>query len=100
LAKPAPTLGKFFLENLLISLGIYPQELFCNFDYCIRVASEGFLKMFDKPVVIPDRVSTLELSKLWIYKALKNLEQELAAEQSSVEDDPAEDSEKPDQDND
>ncbi len=46
--------------------------------------------MFDKPVVIPDRVSTLELSKLWIYKALKNLEQELAAEQSSVEEEPVE----------
>lgn len=47
--------------------------------------------MFDKPVVIPDRVSTLELSKLWIYKALQNLEQELAAERSPVEDEPSED---------
>jgi len=46
--------------------------------------------MFDQPIVIPDRVSTLELSKLWIYKALKNLEQDLAAEQSSEEDDPTE----------
>jgi hypothetical protein len=80
------------------TLGIYPQEIFCNFDYRIRVASEGFLKMFDKPVVIPERVSTLELSKLWIYKALKNLEQELAAEQPSVENDSAADSEEQDQD--
>ncbi len=46
--------------------------------------------MFDKAVVIPDSASTLELSKLWIYKALKNFEQELAAEQLPEEDGPAE----------
>lgn len=46
--------------------------------------------MFDKPVVIPDRVSTLELSKLWIYKALKNFEQELAATQPDLADEPSE----------
>lgn len=46
--------------------------------------------MFDKAVVIPDSANTLELSKLWIYKALKNFEQELAAEQLPEADEPAE----------
>lgn len=54
--------------------------------------------MFDKPVVIPDRVSTLELSKLWIYKALKNFEQELEAEQLDSESEPSENTEEQEQD--
>jgi hypothetical protein len=78
---------------MFTSLDIFPLELFCNFYYSIRVAGRGCPAMFNQPVVIPDRVSTLELSKLWIYKALKNLEQDLAAEQSSVEDAPTEDGE-------
>ncbi len=49
--------------------------------------------MFDKPVVIPDSVSTLELSKLWIYKALKNFEQELEAERLATQDETAESTE-------
>jgi hypothetical protein len=52
--------------------------------------------MFDQPVVIPDRVSTLELSKLWIYKALKNLEQGTGAEQWLGECEPVEGAETPD----
>lgn len=53
--------------------------------------------MFDKAVVIPDQVSTLELSKLWIYKALKNFEQELAAEQSTSEAESSENTAEPEQ---
>jgi hypothetical protein len=36
--------------------------------------------MFNTPVEVPDRISTLELSKLWLYKAMQSLEQELQAE--------------------
>lgn len=35
--------------------------------------------MFDMPVKVPDQISTLELSKIWIYKALQEFEQELQA---------------------
>ncbi|HEY9618499.1 MAG TPA: hypothetical protein V6C64_16770 [Microcoleaceae cyanobacterium] len=37
--------------------------------------------MSDTPTIIPDRVSTLELSKLWIHKALQEFEQELQAQE-------------------
>lgn len=33
--------------------------------------------MFDTPIEVPDKISTLELSKIWLYKALQNLEREL-----------------------
>lgn len=33
--------------------------------------------MFNIPVEIPDQISTLELSKIWLYKAFQNLEREL-----------------------
>ena len=32
----------------------------------------------------PDCISTLELSKLWIYKALKEMEAEIEQEQSEL----------------
>lgn len=38
---------------------------------------EIWSNMFDVPVVVPDHISTLELSKIWLYKAFQNLEQEL-----------------------
>lgn len=37
--------------------------------------------MSDTPTTIPDQISTLELSKLWIYKALQEFEQELQAQE-------------------
>ncbi len=36
--------------------------------------------MFDMPVTIPDKISTLELSKIWLYKAFQNLKAELEPE--------------------
>lgn len=36
--------------------------------------------MFDTPVKVPDQISTLELSQLWLYKAFQELQQELEAE--------------------
>lgn len=36
--------------------------------------------MFNTPVEVPDRISTLELSKIWLYKAMQSLEQELETE--------------------
>lgn len=41
--------------------------------------------MSNTPVEIPDRVSTLELSQIWLYKALQRLEQELRAEETQEE---------------
>jgi hypothetical protein len=47
--------------------------------------------MFNTPVEVPNQISTLELSKIWLYKAFQNLERELEAEtkpeESSAEDD-------------
>ncbi|MCL6436357.1 MAG: hypothetical protein K6T90_19530 [Leptolyngbyaceae cyanobacterium HOT.MB2.61] len=48
--------------------------------------------MSNTPVEVPDKISTLELSKLWLAKAFQNLERELRAEdrqkeQSSDEED-------------
>lgn len=37
--------------------------------------------MSDTPTIIPAQISTLELSKLWIHKALQEFEQELQAQE-------------------
>lgn len=46
--------------------------------------------MFNTPAQVPDRISTLELSKLWLLKAFENLERELEAssaqDEQSIED--------------
>jgi hypothetical protein len=41
--------------------------------------------MFDQPITILDRISTLELSKIWLSKALENLEAELEANGRDLE---------------
>ncbi|WP_421654452.1 hypothetical protein [Leptothermofonsia sp. ETS-13] len=41
--------------------------------------------MFNTPVEVPDKISTLELSKLWLAKAFQNLERELEAKDSQEE---------------
>lgn len=38
--------------------------------------------MSNPPIEIPDQISTLDLSKIWLYKALQRLEQELQAEEN------------------
>ncbi len=55
--------------------------------------------MSDTSVTIPDQISTLELSKIWLYKAFQNLELELGgtvepeAEADSMSDHSASDDE-------
>ncbi len=44
--------------------------------------------MFNTPVEVPDRISTLELSRIWMYRALKELEQELQAGQVDPDQEP------------
>ena len=47
--------------------------------------------MFDTPITIPDRISTLELSKIWLYKAFQNLNTELEPEVSPESDNQTDD---------
>jgi hypothetical protein len=49
--------------------------------------------MFDQPITIPDRISTLELSKLWLCKALENLNAELEASEPDADLDGEQDAE-------
>ncbi|HEY9657192.1 MAG TPA: hypothetical protein V6C65_01920 [Allocoleopsis sp.] len=41
--------------------------------------------MSNTPIEIPDQISTLELSQLWLYKALQRLERELRAGEAPEE---------------
>lgn len=41
--------------------------------------------MSNTPIEIPDQISTLELSQLWLYKALQRLEREIRAEEAQEE---------------
>lgn len=48
--------------------------------------------MFDVPVRIPDRISTLELSQIWLHKALQDFKvepiEELPEELSNQDEEP------------
>lgn len=37
-------------------------------------------------VTVPDQISTLELSKIWLYKALQEIEAENSQDQEKLED--------------
>lgn len=40
---------------------------------------------FDKTVIVPDKISTLELSKIWLHKACQELQAELAEVETEQE---------------
>jgi hypothetical protein len=44
--------------------------------------------MFETPITVPDKISTLELSKIWFHKAFQSLKTELEQEIELEPDEP------------